>query len=948
MNLSRGGWKAIFTYFGETLKMNRIRKPFFCPRYAFSLILLMSLIISLSPGVSKAGQHVVTALPDTIWQSEHSADAWDTVTLQGTKLTSAVSGLVLTGSVSTPPRKWFIDLASDTIIFGTGDGNSLYGLRVTGGSALRQPKDIIIQGGNIIHSPSTNSDTAIARECVVMRITGSDYLIKNVNMTAGGYNGKCLTGGSYDIEVDGGLFTSNVDYYASRCNFDGLIIGLNGTWDAAYAADSGHTYNIKIHNAKLWNIPHVGIRCDGGDDDDYGIFQIYACTVQVDARNFKYPIYSGTCYSCANPYGIAVQRAGAGSFIHSNVITSGTTYAGGRGILLETCRGIQGSPIEIYGNYIDIHEGPNAEYDENHIESHALRLRNDCQYLHVYGNTIIGTGDANPSTSSYGRSIASLRYTFEGVYGGVNSNNIIEKNIFRARSLGDNVTAYAVCFDAVSLPDTLLTFQYNRIESDNVLVKFGEVNAGAKGISLYADTLRFLSPAYNPITYAVGHLCNNWDCADNFACDEAYEEGASDTNIVFSCATSGTLEFGLARMISVNVRGRNGLGVQGALVSVSNNYGQIVLTDTTESSGLTEPPVRLIYWWESRTSNDSLNYNNFTVKAKYGSDSSIISYTMNAASADPIVTLNATDGGGTPIDTTPPKKIDDLGAATGLNDGEVRLTWTSPGDDGSLGSAEGYEIKYYTGTITESNWDGAWTWPEPPRPKNAGTSQNYTVSGLNPGQKYYFAIKAYDEIPNISPISNIAAAVAKINIILDVDDNPVALSGPPDNSIVNSSHPLLTARAESGNGRECYFEVAEDSNFIVPAAASPPIPITEDEITWKINVRLLPNKKYYWRARTDESDYGDVFSFMVEPIIHAFPNPFAPLRDHILTFTELPESCSLIIVSVSGSEVRRWTNIVGGEQTWDGTNAAGRPVGAGTYLWFIEGSEQNGKIVLIR
>ena len=251
-------------------------------------------------------------------------------------------------------------------------------------------------------------------------------------------------------------------------------------------------------------------------------------------------------------------------------------------------------------------------------------------------------------------------------------------------------------------------FRYNRIEGDNVLVKFGEVNNGARGITMYGDTLKFLTPTYDPQTFVSGHLCNNWTCTDNYACGEVYQGGASDTDITFSCLSSGTLEMGLERMLSVKVNGKNGLPVQGASVWVTNNYGNVALADVTNNSGLTDPPAKVLYWWESRTSNDSTSFNDFTVKAKLGNDSTIISYTISAVSTNPIIILHNTDGGGTvPQDTIPPEKIDNLGAATGLNEGEVVLTWTAPGDDSATGLASSYSIRYRTQTITESNWNSA-------------------------------------------------------------------------------------------------------------------------------------------------------------------------------------------------------------------------------------------------
>lgn len=599
-----------------------------------------------------------------------------------------------------------------------------------------------------------------------------------------------------------------------------------------------------------------------------------------------------------------------------------------------------------------MHEGPNAEYDETHVENHVLRIRNDSKYLHVYNNTVINTGDDDVGTPSYARAISALRYTFGDLGRETISHNTIENNIFRCNTIpsSEGIISYAVCFDAVVVPDTTLIFRNNRIEGDNILVKFGEINQGAAGITMSGDTLRFHNTTWNPQTFVLGHLCNNWNCADNFACDEVYQGGASDTDITFSCPSTGTLEFGLERLVSIKVNGKNGLPVQGASVSVINNYGATVLSDVTNNSGLTDPPAKIIYWWESRTSNDSTNFNDFTIKAKMGTDSTIIDHTIAATSANPIIILHNTDGGGTvPQDTIPPEKIDNLGATTGLNEGEVILTWTAPGDDSATGKASSYSIRYRTGSITESNWNSSNTYNPTPNPKGAGSNQNCTVKGLIGGQKYYFAIKAYDSVQNASALSNVPSAKAQVNLILGTDDNQVALFSPSNQSQVNTSHPVLAVKNITGSQNSYHIEVAVDSNFIVPAAASPPLPQEAGEKTsWKVDVRLNPNQTYFWRARANDYTYSNVYSFLVQPVVHAYPNPFKPIRDQRVVFTELPESCGLMIVSVSGMAVRRWTNIVGGEQTWDGSNEDGNPVGSGAYLWYIEGTEFSGKIILIR
>src|SRR2546425_699463 len=71
----------------------------------------------------------------------------------------------------------------------------------------------------------------------------------------------------------------------------------------------------------------------------------------------------------------------------------------------------------------------------------------------------------------------------------------------------------------------------------------------------------------------------------------------------------------------------------------------------------------------------------------------------------------------------------------------IQLTWTAPGDDGSIGTATQYDMRYSTSAITASNFGTATRWTGTPTPLAAGTSQNVTVTGLTPVTTYYFAIK---------------------------------------------------------------------------------------------------------------------------------------------------------------------------------------------------------------
>lgn len=108
-------------------------------------------------------------------------------------------------------------------------------------------------------------------------------------------------------------------------------------------------------------------------------------------------------------------------------------------------------------------------------------------------------------------------------------------------------------------------------------------------------------------------------------------------------------------------------------------------------------------------------------------------------------------------DEVAPNAVTDLSAGT-LSSNSIELTWTAPGDDGGSGTVTGYDIRYSTSSITESNWEAASKCDNEPLPQIAGSSESFTVAGLFSSTMYYFALKSFDERPNYSLLSNIASA----------------------------------------------------------------------------------------------------------------------------------------------------------------------------------------------
>ncbi|MCA9759467.1 MAG: PD40 domain-containing protein [Candidatus Eisenbacteria bacterium] len=118
------------------------------------------------------------------------------------------------------------------------------------------------------------------------------------------------------------------------------------------------------------------------------------------------------------------------------------------------------------------------------------------------------------------------------------------------------------------------------------------------------------------------------------------------------------------------------------------------------------------------------------------------------------LTACSDDSSTTPGDSTPPAAVSNL-AATADGPGAVILTWTAPGDDGTEGRAEGYDIRSSRDPITQATWDSV-SLVAAGRPAEPGTPESRRFQGLASGIRYY-ALKTVDDSGNQSSISNVAS-----------------------------------------------------------------------------------------------------------------------------------------------------------------------------------------------
>ncbi len=161
-------------------------------------------------------------------------------------------------------------------------------------------------------------------------------------------------------------------------------------------------------------------------------------------------------------------------------------------------------------------------------------------------------------------------------------------------------------------------------------------------------------------------------------------------------------------------------------------------------------------------------------------------------------------------DVTNPGAVVDLatGAATS---NRMTLDWTAPGDDGNVGTATSYDVRYAaTPIVDQAGWDAATQATGEPNPSVAGTAETMQVTGLTPSSTYYFAIRANDEYGNAGDLSNSPSGTTLAPPVIAV--SPSSLSA----SLASGGTTTQTLTISNSGPSALDFTVPVPT-FIVPA-----------------------------------------------------------------------------------------------------------------------------------
>ncbi len=108
-------------------------------------------------------------------------------------------------------------------------------------------------------------------------------------------------------------------------------------------------------------------------------------------------------------------------------------------------------------------------------------------------------------------------------------------------------------------------------------------------------------------------------------------------------------------------------------------------------------------------------------------------------------------------DPIAPASVTDLNAISATQTA-ITLDWTATGDNDYSGNAARYEMRYSTSPLTPENYGSAQLAGDLPDPGDPGQRQQVTVGGLQASRTYYFAMRVFDEVENVSGMSNVVEA----------------------------------------------------------------------------------------------------------------------------------------------------------------------------------------------
>ncbi len=288
----------------------------------------------------------------------------------------------------------------------------------------------------------------------------------------------------------------------------------------------------------------------------------------------------------------------------------------------------------------------------------------------------------------------------------------------------------------------------------------------------------------------------------------------------------------------------------------------------------------------------------------------------------------------------------------------VTLQWTAPGDDGNLGTATLYHMKFSVSPINSGNWALANDAPGMPTPLVAGSHQTVKIHGLSRDTTYYFAIRAEDDAGNLGLISNVvtwdwvydtAPPAAPTGLTATKAGSGVQLAWNANTEPDLQGYSVYRATASGGPFSKITSSLLTSSAYVDP---SPP---ATTDVWYEVTASDVSNNESATSSAFHLSLSTAASPTLADALAPGYPNP-----SHIgqpvcmpITLAGSGAGAWIDIVNAGGFRIRRLDvysapRCSDGSIRWDGRNDAGADVAPGVYrAWLIDG-EHRTSIKLVR
>ena len=193
-------------------------------------------------------------------------------------------------------------------------------------------------------------------------------------------------------------------------------------------------------------------------------------------------------------------------------------------------------------------------------------------------------------------------------------------------------------------------------------------------------------------------------------------------------------------------------------------------------------------------------------------------------------------------DTTPPARVTDLHAVEWGLDYAV-LGWTAPGDNGTVGQASEYEARYGVGGAENATDFSNGTLIPTGTPLPAGSAETANVTGLSPGETYWFALRTADAVPNWSPVSDVLVVLTLTSLVGLPTVDSISLNAPSSQVEIVFSEPMnqTSVRQAINITPSVPFEVQWHD---------------ESHVTINLHAAMATNATYQLQVRPTAADAG--------------------------------------------------------------------------------------------